>query len=63
MHPGEVCASLPEEISAVDQRAEVAERWELWRNEKTRRLGEESDSGCHRWRCSMRWQDNALPTR
>ena len=40
-----VCASLPEEISAVDQRAEVAERWELWRNEKTRRLGEESDSG------------------
>ncbi|MFK7986651.1 MAG: thiamine pyrophosphate-binding protein [Sandaracinaceae bacterium] len=31
--------------AAVDQRAEIAERWRLWREEKTNRLSETSDNG------------------
>ena len=33
------------EVSTVDQRGEIAERWAIWRAEKTRRLGERSDRG------------------
>ena len=32
---------------AVDQISELAERWAMWRAEKTRRLSEESDGGVH----------------
>ncbi len=30
-----------------DQRAELADRWTIWRSEKDRRLAEESDTGIH----------------
>ena len=32
-------------IAAVDQRAEIAERWAIWRDEKQRRLAERSSTG------------------
>jgi len=32
---------------ATDQRREVAERWQIWRDEKERRLAEEKTSGIH----------------
>ncbi len=32
---------------AVDQRPELADRWQIWRNEKRRRLAEEHGSGIH----------------
>ena len=33
------------EVAAADQRAEIAERWRIWREEKARRLEETSDRG------------------
>lgn len=34
-------------IKTVDQQSDVAERWEIWRREKERRLEEASDDGVH----------------
>lgn len=34
-----------EVLAAIDQRAELAERWKIWREEKTRRVGEDRGEG------------------
>ncbi len=36
---------LGNDMAAIDRRAEIAERWQIWRDEKTRRLAETSDTG------------------
>ncbi len=36
---------LPKKLTAVDQRAEVAERWMLWREEKQRRMAKDEGKG------------------
>ena len=38
-------ARLPEQVSVTDQSLEVAERWRLWREEKTSRLQDSRDQG------------------
>ncbi|MEM9142214.1 MAG: thiamine pyrophosphate-dependent enzyme [Bacteroidota bacterium] len=38
-------AALKGKIQTTDQRAEIAERWAIWRTEKTKRLKETSDKG------------------
>ena len=40
-----IAAALPSTIAAVDQRPEVAERWAIWRAEKSRRVAD--DRGHH----------------
>ncbi len=40
-----LCDSLPAELAAVDQRPDVEHRWELWREEKARRLADDRGSG------------------
>ncbi len=40
-----LCDALPPQLAGVDQRADVAARWELWRNEKRRRLGDDRGAG------------------
>ena len=42
---GALCDALPPEPAAMDQRGEVARRWELWRAEKRRRRDEERGRG------------------
>jgi thiamine pyrophosphate-dependent acetolactate synthase large subunit-like protein/nitrite reductase/ring-hydroxylating ferredoxin subunit len=37
--------ALPDIVHAEDQRDEIAERWEIWREEKSRRIGEERGRG------------------
>jgi thiamine pyrophosphate-dependent acetolactate synthase large subunit-like protein len=47
---GAFCAAIGPRVgvaSAVGQRAELAERWAIWRAEKQRRLGETADRGVH----------------
>jgi len=40
-----LAARLPERPGASDQRADVAERWEIWRAEKRRRLADDRGGG------------------
>ena len=40
-----ICESLPDESAAVDQRPDVAHRWQLWRDEKRRRLTDDRGAG------------------
>ena len=40
-----LCAALPERLVARDQRGDIAARWELWRDEKRRRLDDERGAG------------------
>ena len=40
-----LCATLPEELAAVDRRGDVAARWALWREEKRRRLEDDRRAG------------------
>ncbi len=40
-----IAAALPETIVAADQRSDVAERWEIWRNEKQSRIGDDRGRG------------------
>lgn len=42
-----VAPKLKGHKAAVDQVSELAERWEIWRNEKERRLSETRDQGIH----------------
>ncbi|MEO9515072.1 MAG: thiamine pyrophosphate-binding protein [Paracoccaceae bacterium] len=48
---GAFCAGLDGRVSkpsdAPDQIAEVAERWAIWRDEKTARMAEQTDKGIH----------------
>ncbi|MEP6019399.1 MAG: thiamine pyrophosphate-binding protein [Paracoccaceae bacterium] len=48
---GAFCAGLDGRVSkpsdAPDQIAEVAERWAIWRDEKTARMAEQTDTGIH----------------
>ncbi len=48
---GAFCAAIAEQVrptaGRADQIAELKERWSIWRNEKQRRLAEESGSGVH----------------
>ena len=37
-----------------DQRADVAQRWEIWRAEKAHRVRDDRGSGCRRRRSSTR---------
>jgi pyruvate oxidase len=41
----QLCAALPDELAAVDQRGDVAARWALWREEKQRRFGDDRGRG------------------
>jgi thiamine pyrophosphate-dependent acetolactate synthase large subunit-like protein/nitrite reductase/ring-hydroxylating ferredoxin subunit len=38
-------ASLPDKLAAVDQRQELAERWQAWRKEKEKRVAEDRGEG------------------
>ena len=38
-------AELGSDVNTIDQTAEIAERWEIWRKEKAKRLLETSDNG------------------
>jgi thiamine pyrophosphate-dependent acetolactate synthase large subunit-like protein/nitrite reductase/ring-hydroxylating ferredoxin subunit len=40
-----LCDALPDSPAAVDQRADIAARWGLWREEKRRRLGDDRGEG------------------
>ncbi len=40
-----IAAALPDNVACTDLRAEIAERWELWREEKSRRRGDDAGSG------------------
>ena len=40
-----IADALPEELAAVDQRGEVADRWEIWRNEKRSRVADDRGRG------------------
>ncbi|MFQ5743667.1 MAG: thiamine pyrophosphate-binding protein, partial [Acidobacteriota bacterium] len=40
-----ICAQLPTHLAAVDQGAEIAERWALWRAEKEKRVSESLGRG------------------
>ena len=42
-----VAPALANDVQRPDQVAELAERWEIWRNEKTSRMAEETDKGIH----------------
>jgi thiamine pyrophosphate-dependent acetolactate synthase large subunit-like protein len=46
---GAFCDAIAPHVASapVDQVAELAERWAIWREEKTRRLGEEGANGVH----------------
>lgn len=46
---GAFCEAIAADVSPAetDQRAELAERWRIWREEKTARLGEEGSGGVH----------------
>jgi thiamine pyrophosphate-dependent acetolactate synthase large subunit-like protein/nitrite reductase/ring-hydroxylating ferredoxin subunit len=40
-----LAAELPEQTATVDQRAELAERWSIWRDEKISRLQDDQGNG------------------
>lgn len=40
-----IVESIPGEITAVDQRGDVAERWEIWREEKRSRVADDRGGG------------------
>ena len=40
-----LAAELPEQTATVDQRAELAERWSIWRDEKISRLEDDQGNG------------------
>ena len=42
---GALADALPDTLGTVDQRADVAERWAIWRNEKARRREDDQDRG------------------
>ncbi|MEP1421802.1 MAG: thiamine pyrophosphate-dependent enzyme [Erythrobacter sp.] len=42
-----ISSSVERGHDAVDQITELADRWGMWRDEKTRRISEEADSGVH----------------
>ncbi|MGI9341722.1 MAG: thiamine pyrophosphate-dependent enzyme [Gammaproteobacteria bacterium] len=42
---GLMTAALPDASDTVDQRPELAERWSIWRDEKRRRLNDDSGTG------------------
>ena len=42
-----VSGAVVRNSDAVDQIAELAERWEIWRTEKSRRITEEAENGVH----------------
>jgi thiamine pyrophosphate-dependent acetolactate synthase large subunit-like protein/nitrite reductase/ring-hydroxylating ferredoxin subunit len=41
----DLCDALPEATAALDQRHDLAERWQLWREEKRRRRADDRDHG------------------
>ena len=49
-----LCDALPDELAAVDQRSDIEHRWELWREEKARRLLDDRGAGVRPSRCSRR---------
>jgi len=40
-----IADALPEAVGAIDQRSEVAARWEIWRNEKRSRVADDRGRG------------------
>jgi thiamine pyrophosphate-dependent acetolactate synthase large subunit-like protein/nitrite reductase/ring-hydroxylating ferredoxin subunit len=40
-----IAAALPEVIAAVDQRTDVAQRWQIWRTEKRSRIADDRGAG------------------
>ncbi len=40
-----IVESMPDEIAAVDQRPDVAERWQIWRSEKRSRVDDDRGAG------------------